>query len=77
MLTDLWMLLFSGMWSVEDDQNPVYVKSRTGFVIICIDYPLLWISKLQTQVAMITMDFKYNALSRSMRELSGIRKILI
>jgi hypothetical protein len=33
------------------------------------DYPLLWVSKLQTEIALSTTDAKYIALSQAIREL--------
>ena len=41
-----------------------------------MECPLLWTSKLQTQVALSTMEAEYIALSRYMRELIKIRQIL-
>ena len=38
--------------------------------------PLLWISKLQTEIALSTMEVEYLALSHSMRQLIEIREIL-
>lgn len=38
--------------------------------------PLLWVSKLQTQIALSTMEAEYIALSSAMRELIAIREIL-
>lgn len=38
--------------------------------------PLLWISKLQPQVALSPMKSEYIALSHSMRELIAIREVL-
>ena len=38
--------------------------------------PLLWVSKLQTQIALSTMESEYIALSHSMRELIGVRQVL-
>ena len=67
---------FGGLWGSEDDQDPVSVKSRSGFIIMFMGCPLLWISKLQTQIALSTMESEYIALSHSMRELIAIREIL-
>ena len=67
---------FAGLWSVEDDQDPVCVKSRTGFLIMFMGCPVIWISKLQTQIALSTMEAEYIALSHSMRELIAIREVL-
>ena len=63
---------FAGLWPYEDDQNPTCVKSRTGFVITLSDCPVLWQSKLQTEIAMSTMEAEYVALSASCRELFPI-----
>ena len=38
--------------------------------------PLTWVSKLQTQIALRTMEAEYIALSQSMRELIALREIL-
>ncbi len=58
---------FGGLFSVEDKQDPVSIKSRTGYVITYRGAPLLWVSKMQTQVALSTMEAEYIALSQSMR----------
>ena len=70
------MLDFAGLFAVEDGQDPISVKSRTGYVIMYRDTPLLWVSKLQTQIALSTMEAEYIALSQSMRDLIPIREIL-
>ena len=67
---------FGGLFSVEDKQDPISVKSRTGYVITYRGAPLLWASKMQTQVALSTMEAEYIALSQSMRDLIPIREIL-
>ena len=67
---------FAGLWGSENDQDPVSVKSRTGFVVMFMGCPLLWMSKLQTQIALSTMEAEYIALSHSMRELIAIREVL-
>jgi hypothetical protein len=38
---------FAGLFGVEDGQDPVSVKSRTGYVIFFCGVPLLWVSKLR------------------------------
>jgi Reverse transcriptase (RNA-dependent DNA polymerase) len=67
---------FGGLFSVEDKQKPISVKSRTGYVITYRDAPLMWVSKMQTQVALSTMEAEYIALSQSMRDLIPIREVL-
>jgi hypothetical protein len=67
---------FGGLFSVEDKQDPISVKSRTGYVILYRGAPLLWVSKMQTQIALSTMEAEYIALSQSMRDLIPIREVL-
>jgi len=57
---------FVGLWGQEDDQDPVSVKSHTGYVLLFGGCPLLWVSKLQTEIALSTMEVEYIALSHSM-----------
>jgi Reverse transcriptase (RNA-dependent DNA polymerase) len=67
---------FAGTFSVADKQDPVSVKSRTGYVIMYRGAPLLWVSKMQTQIALSTMEAEYIALSQAMRDLIPIREVL-
>jgi hypothetical protein len=67
---------FGGLFSVEDKQTAISVKSRTGYVITYRGAPLMWASKMQTQVALSTMEAEYIALSQSMRDLIPIREVL-
>ena len=41
-----------------------------------MECPLTWVSKLQTQIALSTMEAEYIALSQSMRDLIAIREII-
>ena len=67
---------FAGLWKAEDNQDPLCVKSRSGFLITFMGCPLHWVSKLQSQIALSTMEAEYIALSQAMRELIGFREIL-
>ena len=67
---------FSGLWNVEDEQDPTCVNSCNGYFILFMDCPLMWTSKLQTQIYISTMEAEYIALSTSMRELVGVRELL-
>jgi hypothetical protein len=57
---------------LEDIQDPVSFKSRTGYVILFMGAPLLWASKMQTQIALSTMEAEYIALSQVMPDLIPI-----
>ena len=67
---------FAGLWNVEQDQDPLCVKSRAGYLIMFMGCPLTWVSKLQTQIALSTMEAEYIALSQSMRDLIAIREVI-
>ena len=68
---------FSGLYNYEPDQDPVCVKSRTGYVITLGGCPVTWVSKLQSEIALSTLEAEYIALSTSMRDLLPMRRILL
>ena len=64
------------MFGHEKPTDPACVKSRTGFVIMFDDCPVLWVSKLQTETALSTMEAETNALAHCCRELFPIIDIV-
>ena len=64
---------FAGLWTYEDEQDPVCVKSRTGYVITLGDFPIHFSSKLQTEVATSTLESEYIALAQAIQELVPLR----
>ena len=66
---------FAGLWGSEDNQDPVCVKSRTGYVLTLGGCPLLWVSRLQTEIALSTLEAEYIALSQAMRDLLPMRRL--
>ncbi len=68
---------FAGMWNAAaDDQDPVWVKSRTGYLILLTGCLLLWCSKLRTEIATTTLEAKFIALSSVMRDSIPARQIV-
>jgi hypothetical protein len=67
---------FAGLFSTENRQDPTSMTSQTGYMILFQGAPLLWVSKMQTQIALSTMEAEYIALSQSMRDLFPIREVL-
>jgi hypothetical protein len=67
---------FDGLFGVEDGLKPICAKSRSGYVIKFCDVPIIWVSKMETQISLSTMEAEYIALSQSMRDLIPIREIL-
>jgi hypothetical protein len=66
---------FAGLWNYESDQDPVCVKSRTGYVMTLGGCPIQWNSKLQTEIALSTTEAEYIALSQAMQELVVAMKV--
>ena len=60
---------FAEGWAKADANNPDNVLSRTGFVIFYANCPLLWASRLQTEITLSTAEAEYVALSTAMREV--------
>ena len=60
---------FAGLYGYEENADPASVKSRTGFVIAVAMCPVVWVSKLQTETALSTMEAEIIALAHSCREL--------
>ena len=67
---------FAGLFGTEDPEDPVSVKSRTGYVLLLANCPLMWVSKLQSPIALSTQHSEYVALSSACRDLLPIREML-
>jgi hypothetical protein len=67
---------FAGGWdpTTADDADTVY--SRTGFVIRYAGCPLLWTSKLQTEIALSTAEAEYIAMSQALRETIPLMNLM-
>jgi len=66
---------FAGLWPYEDKQDLSCVKLRSGFVICVPDCPVIWSSKLQTDIATSTMEAEYNGMSMAMRDVLPFRQL--
>jgi hypothetical protein len=68
---------FAGAYDKEGDgQNPATARLWTGYIIFAYGVPVCWGSKLQTEIALSTMESKYIALSTATREVLGLRNLL-
>ena len=47
---------FVGLCKYEDYQDPVFLKSSTGYVMTLRGCPLHWLSKLQTYIYLSTLE---------------------
>ena len=64
-----------GIYGQEDHQDSVFVWSRTRYVLNFSDYPIMWVSNFQTELAVSTLYSKYAALSQSMRYLLPLKTL--
>jgi hypothetical protein len=68
---------FASNWVKEDTMNdPSTAKSRIGYIISYAGCPIVWASKLQTEVVLSTTECKYVGLSESLRIAIVIMNLL-
>ena len=60
---------FVGMFGHERHDDPACAKSFTGFIVRFVDFPVLCISKLQTETSLYTMEAGIISIARFFREL--------
>ena len=60
---------FAGDWNISWSEDAASVLSRTGYVITYAGCPIIWASKMQTEIALSTTESEYIALSQSMRDV--------
>ncbi len=63
---------FAGLYGYKDNNDPVCVRSRTGYVITVSRCPIYWSSKLQTETATSTKEAEIIALGSCCHELLPI-----
>ena len=67
---------FCNNWEQETAEwDADTARSRTGYVIMISGCPILWASKLQTEVALSTTESEYIALSTATREVLLMREL--
>ena len=70
------LMHFSGLWGHEYPQDPIFDRSRTGFVVNFTNFPLFLVSRLQIEIAISTIHSEYVTLSHSVRELLPLKIII-
>ncbi len=75
---DCWVdASHAGKWSkMNAASDPTTAKSRTGYVIMFAGCPLIWASKLQTEIALSSTEAEYIALSTATREIIPLMDFL-
>ncbi|KAL7503607.1 hypothetical protein ACHAXN_001832 [Cyclotella atomus] len=67
---------FSGNWSIIYAMyDPSTAKSRSGWVVFYARCPIIFASRLQTQVALSTTEAEYIALSTALRDVIPIMEL--
>ena len=67
---------FAGQWNVENPEDPLCVKSRTGYVLLVRNCPVQWASKLLSEILVSMMEAEYISLSTAMRDLIPLRTLV-
>jgi len=66
---------FASLYSKEDPNDPTSIHSCMGYVISLGGNPMVWQSKLQSEIALSTMAAEYKALSTAMRSLIHLQNV--
>jgi hypothetical protein len=73
---DVWVDAdFAGSYNKSIPDDPSNVLSRTGFAILYAGCPIVWSSKMQTEIALSTTEAEYIALSTAMRDVIPIKQL--
>ena len=67
---------FTSQWQKNHSHLRETVQSRTGYVIYFCGSPVLWTSKMKTEIAMSTTEAELMALSQCLQDLIPIRHML-
>ena len=67
---------FADDWNKTWSEEPSSVMSRTGYVIMYANCPIIWCSKLQTEITLSTTESEYVALSQSLRDVIPLLGLL-
>ena len=67
---------FAGEWNTSWSDDPLSVMSRNGYVILYANCPIIWCSKLQTDIALFATESKYIALLQSFRGVIPLNRNL-
>ena len=67
---------FAGLWGHENPQYPVCARICTRFLVNIFNCPLLWVSKLHTDIARHTLHYEYVAFSHSVRALIPLKSVI-
>ncbi|KAL7529001.1 hypothetical protein ACHAWF_002798 [Thalassiosira exigua] len=61
---------FAIRWSNADVDDADNIMFQTGFIIMYVNRPIIWVRKLQTEIVLSTAETEHMALSQSLREVN-------
>ena len=67
---------FAGDYNTAWSHEPTSVMSRTGYIINYANCPIIWCSRLQTEIALSSTESEYAGLSYAMREAIPIMNLI-
>jgi hypothetical protein len=68
---------FASNWNKEfAETDPSTAKSRSGWMVFYAACPVIWASKLQSQVALSTTEAEYKAMSMALREVIPLMELI-
>ena len=67
---------YAGLHKQEPDRSPDCAKSRGGYIIMLSGCPIVWKSSLIQEICLSTMESEYIMLSKSLRILLPLKRLL-
>jgi hypothetical protein len=68
---------FSGNWNPDiAEHDGATARSRSGYIIMYVYCPIVWASRLQTEIALSSTESEYVALSQSLREVLPLMRLV-
>eukprot|EP00804_Cyclotella_cryptica_P013566 CCRYP_012925-RB/>CCRYP_012925-RB protein AED:0.26 eAED:0.26 QI:0/-1/0/1/-1/0/1/0/216 len=68
---------FAGNWNKEfAETDPSTAKSRSGWIVFYAACPVIWASKLQSQVALSTTEAEYIAMSMALADVIPLMELI-
>ena len=67
---------FCGAWEFDWSEKHESVLSRTDNLIKLYNFPVVWVWKMQSEIALSTTESEHVALSQSMQDLLPIIQVL-
>lgn len=67
---------FAGGWNKDDPNNAQSALSRTGYIVFYAGCPMLWTSRMQTEIALSTTEYEYIACSTALRDVISLMHLL-